>query len=124
MDTGNVDRTKLVAVALGEEPAGLVVNNGKLVNVWSGEIYPAGIAVSGTRIAAIGDVEYCIGPETNVVDAKGRYLVPGLMESHIHFGATSISMTEFARLVVPRGTASVSIDFSESGRFLGVEIFM
>lgn len=116
-----MERDKLVAVALGEQSAGLVVTNGKLVNVWSGEIYPAGIAVSEKRIAAIGDVDYCIGPDTKVVDANGRYLVPGFIECHMHFGDTCLSMTQFARLVVPFGTAGIAIDFSEAGRFKGVE---
>lgn len=115
-----MDRNNLIAVALGEQPADLVVVEGQLVNVFSGEIYPSGIAVKQNRIAAVGDVNYCIGPNTIVVEAKGRYLVPGFIECHMHFGATSLVMTEFARLVVPFGTAGIVIDFTEAGKMQGV----
>ena len=60
---------KLLSVAKGEAPADLVIRNGKIVNVYSGEIYDGGVAVCGDTIAAVGDVDYCIGEGTNVVDA-------------------------------------------------------
>lgn len=114
-----MDREQLTKVALGEQPADLVINHGQYVNVYSGEVYPAGIAIAGNRIAAVGDVEYCIGDNTIQVDACGRYLVPGLIETHIHVGATSLVMTEFARLVVPFGTAVIVTDFTEAGKMRG-----
>lgn len=68
---------KLLSVAKGETPADLVIRNGKVVNVYSGEIYDGGVAICGDTIAAVGDVEYCIGEGTRVVDAEGKYLTPG-----------------------------------------------
>ena len=59
----------LLAVAGGKQPADLVVKGGKLVNVYSGEIYEGGVAVCGDKIAAVGDVAYCIGEGTKVIDA-------------------------------------------------------
>lgn len=115
------DRDALVSVALGEMPADLVITGGQLVNVYSGEVYPAGVAVVGDRIAAVGDVSYCIGPQTTRVDAAGRYLVPGLIDCHIHVGATALVMTEFARLVVPHGTAAIVTDFTEAGKMQGLK---
>ena len=50
---------KLLSVAKGETPADLVIRNGKVVNVYSGEIYDGGVAICGDTIAAVGDVEYC-----------------------------------------------------------------
>lgn len=114
------DRDALVSVALGQRPADLIITGGQLVNVYSGEIYPADVAVEGNRIAAVGDVGYCIGPETIRVDAAGRYLVPGLIDCHIHVGATALVMTEFARLVVPHGTAAIVTDFTEAGKMRGL----
>ena len=60
---------KLLSVAKGETPADLVIRNGKVVNVYSGEIYDGGVAICGDTIAAVGDVEYCIGEGTRVVPA-------------------------------------------------------
>ena len=62
----------LLAVAGGKQPADLVIQNGKIVNVYSGEIYEGGVAVSGDRIAAVGDVAYTIGENTQVIDAGGK----------------------------------------------------
>ncbi len=72
---------KLLSVAKGETPADLVIRNGKVVNVYSGEIYDGGVAICGDTIAAVGDVEYCIGEGTRVVDAEGKYLTPGFLEN-------------------------------------------
>jgi adenine deaminase len=115
----HMNRDELVEVARGDAPADLVIKNGKLVNVNSGEIYPAGIAIKGDRIAAIGDVEYSVGPGTQVIDAGGRYLCPGLIDGHIHLGGSQLSMTEFARAVVPHGTTVISTDFYEIGVVAG-----
>lgn len=63
---------ELLAVAKGMKPADLVIQNGKIVNVYSGEIYEGGVAVCGDKIAAVGDVAYCIGEGTKVIDARGQ----------------------------------------------------
>lgn len=114
------DRDQLVAVALGETPAGLVIRGGDLVNVYTGEVYRADVAVAGERIAAVGDVERCVGEGTRIVDASGKYLVPGFIETHFHVGATSLSSTELARLLVPYGTAAIVTDFTEATKLAGV----
>lgn len=114
-----VHREDLVRVSLGERPADLVIRGGRLVNVHSGEIYPADVAVAGSRIAAVGDVERCLGADTEVVDVGGRYLVPGLIDCHLHVGATALVMTEFAKLTVPLGTAAIVTDFIEAAGMTG-----
>lgn len=113
------ERDALVAVALGERAADLVICGGRLVNVYTGEVYAADVAILGERIAAVGDVERCVGAGTQVVEAAGRYLVPGFIETHIHVGATSLTMTELARLLVPFGTAALVTDFTEAGKMRG-----
>lgn len=112
---------KLLAVAKGTEPADLVVKNGKIVNVYSGEIYEGGVAVAGDTIAAIGDVEYCIGPETTVLDAKGQYITPGFIDGHIHPESTSLSIRSFAEAVLSRGTTVIMADLHEIGVVSGLE---
>ena len=63
--------TKLLDVATGKVPADAVIANGKIVNVYTGEIYDGGVAICGNTIAAVGDVDYCIGEGTTVTDAGG-----------------------------------------------------
>lgn len=116
-----MERDALVAVALGEQPASLVIQGGTLVNVYSGEIYKADVAVHGDRIAAVGDVERCMGDGTEVLDASGKYLVPGFIETHVHVGASSLGSTELARLLVPFGTAAIVTDFTEATKLNGVK---
>jgi adenine deaminase len=114
-----MNRFELSEVARGDAPADLLIKNGKLVNVFSGEIQSAEIAIKGNRIAAVGGVEYAAGPQTEVIDAEGRYLCPGLIDGHIHVGGSQLSMTEFARAVVPHGTTLISTDFYEIGVVAG-----
>lgn len=98
---------KLIRAGKAEIPADTVVLNGNLVNVMSSEIYPANVAIYGDTIVAIGDVEDYIGEDTKVIDATGKYLSPGLIDGHIHIECSKLSMTSFAKAVVPRGTTSV-----------------
>jgi adenine deaminase len=97
---------ELLTAGLGENTADLVVANGRLVNVLTEEIYPADVAVAGSKVLAVGDVERYRGPETEMVDAAGAYLVPGLVDGHIHIECSKLSVTMFARAVVPFGTTS------------------
>jgi adenine deaminase len=110
----------LIAVALGNRPADLVVKNAQIVNVHTREIYPGGVAIVGQRIALVGEVEGAIGPQTKVVDAGGKLLVPGFVDAHIHVESTLLTPTEFARAVLPHGTVAVSTDLMEVTLVAGV----
>lgn len=88
-------------------PAEKVIRGGMLVNVMSSEIYPADIAVYKDMIAAVGDVEPYVGPNTEIIDATGKYLVPGLIDGHIHSECSKLSITSYAKAVVPHGTTSM-----------------
>jgi len=112
---------KLLKVAKGDIPADLVVTNGKIVNVYSGEIYEGGVAVSGDTIAAIGDVGRYIGPGTKVIDAAGGYLTPGFVEGHIHPESSSLSIRNFLSTVLSHGTTVVMADMHEIGVVSGLE---
>ena len=68
------------AVALGEAPADVLIKNGKVVNVLTGEIYLANVAIADDVIAGVGD--YKAGKE--VIDATGKYILPGFINTHCH----------------------------------------
>lgn len=112
----------LVAVAMGRQPADMVIRNGRWVNVHSGEIIPGtDVAVLGSRIAFVGeDAGHTIGPETEIIEANDRYLVPGLCDAHMHVESGMITVTEFARAVIPHGTTSMFIDPHEIANVLGL----
>ena len=111
----------LVDVATGRSPADLVIRNGRWVNVYSGEIIPGtSLAIAAGRFAYCGpDASHCIGPETEIIEAGGRYLVPGLCDGHMHVESGMVTVTEFARAVIPHGTTSMFIDPHEIGNVLG-----
>ncbi|MBR2675249.1 MAG: adenine deaminase [Mogibacterium sp.] len=88
-------------------PAEKIIRGGKLVNVMTKEIYNADIAVYKDMISAVGDVEDYVGPETEIIDAEGMYLTPGLIDGHIHSECSKMSITSYAKAVVPHGTTSM-----------------
>jgi adenine deaminase len=112
----------LVAVAMGRKHADTVICNGRWVNVHSGEILPGtDVAIVGGRIAYVGpDASHCIGPQTRIIEAKQRYLVPGLCDAHMHVESGMVTVTEFARAVIPHGTTSMFIDPHEIANVLGL----
>ncbi len=110
-----------MAVAGGKEPANLVVTNGKIVNVFSGEIYDGGVAVAGDKIAAVGDVDYTIGEGTKVLDAQGKYLTPGFIDGHIHPESSNLAIRSFAEAVLKHGTTVIMTDLHEIGVVGGLE---
>src|SRR5271157_6038973 len=105
-----------LAVARGEHPAELLFKNGRLVNVLSGEIHQANIAVEDGRIIGLGD--YRAG---KIIDLKGSYLAPSLIDGHFHVESSQLTAPEFARAVVPHGTGVVVIDPHEYANVLGLD---
>ena len=88
-------------------PAHTAITGGTLVNVMTSEIYPADVAIYEGTIVCVGEVSDYIGPETKIIDATGMYIVPGLIDGHIHSECSKLSMTSFAKAVVPCGTTSI-----------------
>lgn len=113
---------QLVDVAMGRRPADLVVRNGRWVNVHSGEIIAGtDFAVVAGRFAAIGtDLGYAVGPETQVIEANGRYVLPGLVDGHMHVESGMVTVTEFCRAVIPHGTTTMFIDPHEIANVFGI----
>lgn len=116
------DARDLVDCAMGRLPADLVIHNGRWVCVQTGEILPAtGIAIKNGRVAVVGGrVNHTIGPETREIDAGGRYLVPGLLDAHMHVESGMLTVAEFTRAVLPHGTTGMFIDPHEIANVLGL----
>ena len=114
---------RLVAVAAGREAADLVVRGGVLVNVQSREILDGWqVAVADGRFAYVGpDASHCIGPDTEVIEANGRYLIPGLCDGHMHIESGMLTPAEFAAAVIPHGTTTMFTDPHEIANVLGLE---
>ena len=111
----------LIQAGGAKRPADLVIQNGQLVNVMTAEIYPAEVAIYQGKIVAVDpDVSAYIGSQTQIIDAQQQYLVPGLIDGHIHVECSKLSMTSFAEAVVPHGTTSIVSGLDEYISVIGV----
>ncbi len=111
------ERRRLMRVALGQEPADHFVRGGTVVNVYSGELIPANVAVLGDRIAYVGPSKEAIGPETEVLDAEDLFVAPGWIEPHSHT-YLYYNPESLAEAILPGGTTTVISDdliFSQLG---------
>jgi adenine deaminase len=100
-------RYELMRVALGEAPADLAIINGSVVNVYNGEVEKASVLIKGERIAYVGnDLGKAIGPSTKVIDAKGKTLIPGLIDGHTHID-NIYSISQFLRYAMLGGTTTI-----------------
>lgn len=104
-----LEREALIDVAMGFEPADKVIQNAKIVNTHTGTIHAVsdGVAIKGERIAAVGDVNYTIDKNTEVIDADGQYLVPGLIDPHCHQWHTYSNSTVFAACRLLHGSTTI-----------------
>ena len=107
----------LISVAKGELPADLILANARVVNVFTGEIEPGNVAICGDRIAGVGDYHQA----KQVLDLRGRYLAPGLINGHTHIESSMLDIGQYARAVVPRGTLAVVTDLHEVANVCGLE---
>jgi adenine deaminase len=118
----NIDNLKaLIRAGRGQTPADLAIRGGTLVNVMTSEIYDADVAVFRDTIVAVGDITGYIGDRTRIVDAAGMYLVPGLIDGHIHSECSKLSITSYAKAVVPHGTTSMISGLDEYISVSGLE---
>jgi len=111
-----MELSHLIDVAAGRKPADLVFKNGSFVNVFTNTIEQADVAVAGPQIAGLGSYE---GRE--VVDLRGGMLCPGFIDAHVHIESSMLSVPEFARTVVARGTTAVVADPHELANVMGAE---
>jgi adenine deaminase len=110
------DLARRLAVARGDEPADVVVRGGQVLSVFTREWLTVDIAVADGWIAGLGDYD---GHE--IVDASGRYVVPGFIDAHMHLESTKLLPDEFARLVLPLGTTAAVLDPHELANVLGTD---
>ena len=113
----------LIDVAMGRQKADLVLRRGTWACVQSGEFVPeTDVAVKEGRIAYVGpDASHTIGRQTRLIEAGGRYLVPGLLDGHMHVESGMLTVTEFVRTVLPCGTTGMFIDPHEMANVFGLK---
>jgi adenine deaminase len=112
----SAELSRRLAVARGDEPADVVVRGGRVLSVFTREWLEVDVAVADGWIAGLGQYE---GRE--IVDAAGRYVVPGFIDAHMHLESTKLLPDEFARLVLPLGTTAVVLDPHELANVLGTD---
>lgn len=106
-------------VAIGNRPADLVIVGGTVLDVHTGELRRADLAVAGARLAYVGDLGERIGADTEVLDVEGAVLVPAFLEPHLHVGGSQLDPVGLAEVLVARGTLGVTTDFYEVGTIAG-----
>ena len=111
-----MDLKSLIRHARGDEPADLLLRNGRVVNVLSGEVEAASVAVAGGFIVGLGDYT-----ARTAIDLDGAFVAPGFIDAHVHIESALVPPSEFARAVVPRGTTTVITDPHEIANVLGLE---
>jgi adenine deaminase len=109
--------TDLISVAKGDMPGDLLISNAKIINVFSGEIEAGSVVIYKGRIAGIGDYTQ----SKKVIDLKGKYLAPGLINGHTHIESSMLDIGQYAKAVVSRGTLAVITDLHELTNVCGVD---
>ena len=105
-----------IRIASGDGTADLLIKNGRVVDVFSGQIEKKDVAIFGGAIVGFGDYR-----AKKIVDVKGDFLCPGLIDGHVHVESSMVTIPEFARAVLPNGTTSVVIDPHEIANVHGQE---
>jgi len=109
--------SELISVAKGEKPADLILANGRVINVFNGEIERANVAIYGDMIAGVGDYQQA----KKVIDLNDRYVAPGLINGHIHPESSLLDIGQYARAIVPRGTTTLITDLHEIANVCGLK---
>ncbi|MGN1050117.1 MAG: adenine deaminase [Selenomonadaceae bacterium] len=110
-----LDRKKLVQVALGNEPADLVLKNAEVFHVFTGEFLNADVAIVDGYIAGVGENYTGI----TEIDLSGKFLLPGYIDSHINLESSTLLPDEFARAAISNGTTTVIMDPHEIANVCG-----
>lgn len=114
---GRMDKGRLLTAARGDEPADLLLRSGKILNVFTGSVELGDIAIWGDRIVGIGP-GYAARQE---VDLGGAYVMPGLIDAHVHIESSLLVPSQFAAAVLPHGVTSIVADPHEIGNVAGVD---
>jgi adenine deaminase len=109
-------QARLLAVARGDQPADLILTNGRVVNTFTGEVTPGNVAICGDRIAGVGDYREA----KQVIDVAGKYLAPGFIDGHVHLESSMLDVGQYVQTVVSRGTAAIVTDLHEIANVCGL----
>ena len=112
-----MELANFIKIARGDDPADLLLKGGQIVNVFSGEVHDADVAIAEGKIVAVG-TGYT-AKET--IDMAGQVIAPGFIDAHVHIESSMVPPPQFARAVVPRGTTTVITDPHEIGNVLGLD---
>ena len=117
------DKKQLLKAALGEIPSDLLIKHVQLVNVITGEIYPANVFVYDGMIAHVEykNLDADLDKAATVVDGQGHYLIPGFLDAHEHIESSMMTPRNFAKAVLPHGTTTVITDPHEIANVWGME---
>ena len=111
-----MDRGEKIAAADGKKKVDILLIDGRIVNVFSAEIYLGNIAIYQDEVVGFGDYE-----ADRIIDLKGQYVAPGFIDAHVHIESSMVTIPEYAKAVMPLGTTSVIIDPHEIANVLGLE---
>ncbi|MDO8733836.1 MAG: adenine deaminase [Elusimicrobiota bacterium] len=111
-----MDIREIIKAANGEIIVDLLLKNGKLINVFSGEIRKESVAIHKGFVVGFGNYK-----AKKVLDLSGKYIAPGFIDGHVHIESSMVSVSEFARAVVPKGVTSVITDAHEIANVLGID---
>jgi len=108
---------ELISVARGDSPADLLLKNARIINTFIGAIEEGDVAIYDGRIAGVGKYQQA----KEVIDLKGSYLAPGLINGHTHIESSMLHPVQYAQAVVPRGTSTLITDLHEIANVAGFE---
>ncbi|MCY3412569.1 MAG: adenine deaminase [Candidatus Heimdallarchaeota archaeon] len=111
-----------IDASMGRAPADLFLINGIIVNTLTKESYAGDVAIKGKRIIRVGDISDLRSIDSTIptIDIKGKYLIPGLIDTHLHTESSFLSPSSFTKVSLPRGTTTVVVDPHELTNVLGI----
>ncbi len=107
---------EMIEASLGDKEIDLLIKNGKVINVFSGEIEKKDVAIYKGIIVGFGDYR-----ARKILDIKGEFLCPGLIDGHVHIESSMLTIPRFAQAVIPHGTTTVVIDPHEIANVMGID---
>ena len=110
---------KRISAGKGTIKSDLALTGGTVVNVNTKELLRADIAVKDGIIVGLGDVSDKIGDDTEIIDVTGKFISPGLIDGHVHYESSMVTLTNFAGAAIRHGTTGMIIDPHEIANVLG-----
>ena len=100
----------------GRTPAELRIDNVRIVDVFSGEVHSGSVCIGKGRILGFSQLD-----ALEVMDGQGAYLIPGLIDGHVHIESSMLCPARFAELILPFGTTTVVADPHEIANVKGMD---